>query len=200
MAFKRFNGKKIFAVISFFFMFLGILNFAAAENGDGGNIASFLDKIPTNEIVNRVTNFLGFGETWKQIVISLVVFLIIFAGLKDLVAFAPLFRKSTATVIAFGLAIIAILIGLVRSMAVLLLSFAAVLGTLGIIVEIIVAIVIFIGLSIANDKIAEWAVKKYGHAAKIQALRGSYETASAIKGLRKVQREGFESGGRGAGI
>jgi hypothetical protein len=203
--------RKFFSLIIFSFLIISSLGFVIAAEDDGAgstggsgiNInflgnepkgATWLDQTPSEsessgaQFFARIMAFLGIGETWKQIIVGIIVFLIIFAGLRDILTLTSLFEKANF-IIAFGLAVIAMLSGLVNGIATAMLSLAATLGTLGIVLEIIIAIVIFIGLTVANERISMFAAKKYAVNAKVKGLKSGAEGAAGFKALRDLFKE-----------
>lgn len=151
---------------------------------------SFLDKNPTSSFMQWVTEFLGLGGTFKEIIIGFIIFAILFAGLYDILELVSIFdQKWVKIVIAGGLGIIAAMTGLINRFSIFMLTFAAGFGTIGIVLEIIIAIVIFIGLSFGSNFIAKWAAKRKGQKEYIKAIGSSSQAGAAIKGLRHIQKE-----------
>lgn len=147
------------------------------------------DKSPTSAFMQWITNFLGLGGTIKEIIIGIIVFAILFAGIYNILELTSLFDiKWVKILISAGLGVIAALTGLINRFSIFMLSFAAGLGTLGVVLEIIVAIVIFIGLSFGSNKIARWAAKRKGQKEEIAAITSADEAAAAMIGLRRFQK------------
>jgi hypothetical protein len=142
------------------------------------------------QFVLSITDFLNLGSTWKEIIISLVVLVIIFAGVFDILELTSLFNNSWVLyVISGGLAVIACLTEGVYNIVNFALRFAAGAGAIGVAVEIVIAIAMFIGLSFGSNFIARWAAKRKGQKEYIKAITSSDEAGAAIKGLRHIQKE-----------
>jgi hypothetical protein len=150
---------------------------------------SVFDKSPTSAFMQWITDFLGLGGTFKEIIIGIIVFAILFAGIYNILELTSLFDiKWVKILISAGLGVIAALTGLINRFSIFMLSFAAGLGTLGVVLEIIIAIVIFIGLSFGSNKIAKWAAKRKGQKEEIAAITSADEAAAAMVGLRRFQK------------
>lgn len=146
-----------------------------------------LDSAPTG-VVGNVTNALGWGNTWRQVIISLVVLAIILAGIYDILELTSIFDNSwVKIIISVGLGIIASLIGWINAMSTFLFEFAAAGGAIAIAVEIIVSMIVFIGLSVGNSYIAKWAAKRKAQKEEIKAIKGAGKASAAIEGLGQIQ-------------
>ena len=152
-------------------------------------------------VYSGIMGFLGLGGTWQQVIISIIVFVIIFAGFYDILELVSIFNSGWVKVlISIGLAVIAALVGLVNAIATALLSLAAGIGAVGIAVEIVISVIIFIGISFGSVKLAMWGAKRKYLANKIKTLNAAGDVKSAITGLREVEgafkesRKGFEGG------
>ena len=175
-------------------IFLSFVTTGNAVNNSNGNVisgnavGSSLDN-PAPVWITNVTNFLGIGDTWKQVIIGIIIMLIIFAGFYDILELTSIFSNSwVITLIAAGLAIILALVDVVRQIATLLFTFAATLGAIGIFLEIVVCIIIFIGLTFGGSRIALWAAKRKGQKELIKGIKSADEAGAAISGLRRIQK------------
>jgi hypothetical protein len=174
-------NKKSLNLILLSFVF--IISFAVLVSAAG------LDNSPTNVIIKSITDFLGLGETWKEIIIGIVIIMILYAGISGILDLTSLFSSSkpwVSATISMGLGIIAALTGLVNRFAIFMLSFAATLGTAGVVIEIVIAIIIFIGMSFGSMWAAKWAAKRYAAQATVKAIKGGSEVSNAITELKKT--------------
>jgi hypothetical protein len=148
---------------------------------------SFLDRSPPSGISDIANAFLNVGNTWKDIIISVIVLLIIFVGIYDILELTTIFSNWwVILIISAGLSIIAALTNIVRNITYWLLSFAAGLGALGIVIEIVISIIIFVGLSIGSPVIARWAARRKAQAVQIRAIKKGSEVSGAITGLKEI--------------
>lgn len=136
-----------------------------------------------------VPESLGIGNTWKELIIAIIVFMIILAGIYNILTLVSIFDKVWVIwVMTVGLAIIAALTGIIRGITIFMVQFAAGLGAIAIVLEIIISIVIFIGLSIGSTWIAKWAAKRKAQTETIKAIKGAGEAGAAITGLKAIQK------------
>ena len=119
--------------------------------------ASVLDNVPSQSVLN-FTNILNLGNTWKEILIGLIFSVIIFAFLFDLFGFFSV-GKTLNIVLSVCLAIAFAYFSWTNKIVLLILSFVAAFGTIGIIGLILISIIVFIGLSSASLPIAKFAAK-----------------------------------------
>lgn len=200
------NKKKRSLEEKFPLIALGIIAFIcitlmlAAIGKPTGNIISentismtgnvFLDEAPP-ETVSNIWDALNLvGNTWKDVIISVIVLLILFVGIYDLLELTTIFSNWwVILIISAGMSIIAALTNIIRNITYGLISFAAGFGALGIAIEIIISIIIFIGLSVGSNWIAKWAAKRKGQKEYIKSIKSSSEAGAAIRGLREIQQE-----------
>ncbi len=135
------------------------------------------------------TSWLDMGNTWKDVLVYIVVFAIIFVGLVDMMLLVSIFSNWVSWVIASGIAIIGALTGVVRQIALWMITIASAVGVIGIGLEIIIMAVIFIGLIFASRPIALFAAKRHALRAQVKEIKGAEKAASAIEGLKRIQEE-----------
>ena len=137
-----------------------------------------------------IFNFFNLGQTLGEVILSLIIALIIFAAIYDILELVSIFQNNwVKKVIAIGLAFAAAMIGWVFSFARFMLGFAAGIGTIGIVLEILVAIGIFVGLSFGSNWAAKWAAKRKGQVEEVKAVKSAAQAKAAIRGLREIQEE-----------
>jgi hypothetical protein len=194
--FKKCLPAVIVAVLLLVIVLL-IINHPATGNTISGNAdlipsslsnPGFLDQ-PISIGVSNWTGWLNVGDTWRDLIVFAIVFIIILVAIADMMILISIFSNWVAWIIAAGIAIIGALTGWIRQLDTVLLTAAAGLGSLAIFVEIVIVIVIFIGLSLGSSVIARWAAKRKAQKEHIKAIRGAGEASAAIEGLRNIQKE-----------
>ena len=151
--------------------------------------ASFLDDAVPDSIT-FLTQILQLGEVWKDFIIGIIILVIMIAALYDILELTSIFESKTVKLlISIGFGIIFAITGLVNSVTIGMVSFAAGFGAFAIWVEIIIALGVFVGLTIGNNFIAKWAAKRKGQKEHIKAISSSSEASAAIEGLRNIQKE-----------
>lgn len=139
--------------------------------------------------------FLGVSNSWQDIILSLIVIAIVFSVLYDIILFFPFITSTWVRfVVAAGLAIAAILTGLVRTISVFMLSFAAGMGAIGIFALIIGSLFVFFALSFgAGGWVKKWAEKmRAGQEIAIgdrkihDAVAGIQEAREFHKGVKRT--------------
>lgn len=150
----------------------------------GGNV---LDQPVTWNWLNSV-EWLGIGNTWKELIIYLVTLAIIFVMLFDILSLTSIFSSWASGVIAGGMAIVAALIGFIRIITTWFITIGATMGVAAGFLEIGIAIVIFVGLAFGSSKIALFAAKRKAQREIVAGIKGAGEAEGAITGLRRIQR------------
>lgn len=166
--------KKTFEIFTLFLIgALFFLPFIAADLS-----------VDSSEWYSPALEFIGLGfDSWEMVVVGMMVILIIAAGLYDILALVGLFEdKYVKLIIAAGLGIIAGLLGLVKTIVVYVAGAAATLGAFAIFLEVGIALVIFIGLSIGGKWASKFSAKR--EAAKAEAQ--GEKLAGRIKALKKA--------------
>lgn len=186
-----FNGKVAPAVLAFVFLALAILlPFIATGNAVNSTItgkASFLDN-PVSISGNwwdAVNNWLNVGNSWREVIVYIIVLVIIFAILLDILLLTSIFSSWVSVIIAIGFSIIASLVNIVRQLSVWIITITAELGLLAGFVEIVVSIVVFVGLVFASKPIAMFAAKRKAAAMTIRAIKSTGEAGAGMTGLRE---------------
>jgi hypothetical protein len=125
------------------------------------------------------------GDTPKDIIVGLIITLIIFAGLYDMVVIIGLFQHEWVRyTIAGGITLIGIMFGFVRTIVEYGAGFAAALGAIGIILEIVIISVIFIFLVFGAQWASKFAAKRKAGLKKAMAIEDSAEIAAGIKKIK----------------
>jgi len=172
-----------------------------AVGNSGGNVMSgnavtqitgngVLDNTPSTVVIN-VADFLNLSaNTWKDIVIAVIMLLIVFAGIYDILELTSFFsNKWVIFLIAAGIAIIGALSGIITAMMVFFGQLLAGLGSLAIVAEIGISLFLLIGLSIGSTKIARWAAKRYATKKVVEGIKAGGDVSEAIAGLKQIKEE-----------
>ena len=180
------RGILVLVVFSLFVtsIFLS-LNFVSAQEDD--NVFSIF----TNEDGGvRIFFHDKFGSGSKEIIVSIIVTLILFAGLYDILELVSIFQLQWVKyIMAGGFTLIAVMWGWPIKFTNFLGGAVAALGPVAIVLEIVIAIAIFIGLIVGNGWIAKFAAKRKAQAAYIKASESAGEAAAAIHGLKEIEKE-----------
>ncbi len=137
-----------------------------------------------------VDNLSFFGDDATTIIISLLIVLIIYAGLYDILELVGIFQnKWVKLVIAFAMGSVLVVLQFPIQAASFIIAFGAGLGLIGIVMEIVITAVIFIGLVWGSGKAAKWAALRKGNVEQIKAIKSAGQAAGAIRGLRELQEE-----------
>jgi hypothetical protein len=174
-------GVLVFALFLFFF-----------NSSTGGVISGNAITLTTSppQFILTITDFLNLGAIWKDILISLIVLVILYAGLYDILELTSIFSNPWVMhIIAGGLALIACLTSLVYTIVTFALQVASSIGAFGIAIEVIMAVVVFIGLSFGSSKIALWAAKRKAQQAMIKTSVAAGDVAAGIRGMRTIEKE-----------
>jgi len=122
---------------------------------------------------------------------------ILAAGIYDILELVSIFQSTPVKlIIAIGLGLIAGLTGWVNATARALLSVAALLGTLGVIMEILASIVAFILLIWGGEKAKEWAANRKRKAMEVAGIKaagrmreGTRVLTAAAKGAEEAEKK-----------
>jgi len=129
------------------------------------------------------------GTHWKDLIISVLVLLIIFAGLYDILTLLSIFPSPWVhIVLAAAISVIAALADGVSGITVWMLKIMGPATTLAIIIEIAVCIGLFILLSIGNNWAARFALKRKMQVRALQSAEGADKAATAIENLAKMEK------------
>jgi ascorbate-specific PTS system EIIC-type component UlaA len=187
------NNKVAPVVLAFVFLALAlVLPFISTGNAVNSSItgqASNINILDTPINIPDSIQWLGLGNTWQQVIIFIIVLAIIFVMLFDMLDLVSIFTDWVSGVIAGGMAIIAALIGFIRTVVVWLITIGATMGILAGFLEIGVSIVIFVGLIFAGPKIGEFAARRKAVRYHIKGIKGTAEATTAISGLRQMGEE-----------
>lgn len=195
-----FSEKYPILAMAVLALFCIALALAAISNANGvplsGNAVtqitgnSVLDNTPTTVVIN-VAEMLNLpANTWKDIVIAVIMFLIVFAGIFDLIELTSFFsNKWVVVLIAAGLAIIGALSGVISAIMVFLGQVLAGLGAAAVFFEIGVSLLLLIGLSWGAPWAARRAAKRYAAKQVVEGIKKGGEISEAIAGLKQVRDE-----------
>ena len=171
--------KRIIALVFLGLFFLSLtITLVSAQLLD--NVKGQIDKIISE----------NFGEKTSDIIVSIIVTLIIFAGLYDILELLSIFQLPWVKyVIAGGITII----GVIYKLPIYITSWGASivvsLGAIGIILEILVVIVIFIGLIFGGNWAGKFAAKREAQIGKIKALKRAGRINAGATVLEGVSEE-----------
>ena len=191
--FFLFGNKVAPIVLACIFLALAIFLSIISTTGNAVNSsvtgqASVLDN-PTSINLPSGLSWMQIGNTWREIIVFIIVLAIIFVMLYDILTLVSIFSNWVYLVIAIGLSIIAALFGWIRQASVWAIGIAAGMGVAAGFIEIIVSIVIFVGLVIGNNWMAKWAAKRKGQKEYVKSIQSSGQAKAAIRGLRELQKE-----------
>lgn len=191
-SFSFFDNRIAPIILTFVFLALMIsLSFFTtgyAISSGGVDARSFLDRPASLKFPNAM-RWLDIGNTWRDVIVYFIVLAIIFVMLLDMLLLTSIFSGWVSGVVAAGISIIAVLTNIIRQISIWLITLTAGLGALGGFIEIIIAIVVFIGLALGSPKIALWAARRRAQKEEIKAIKGSGQAGAAIAGLKMIQRE-----------
>ncbi|MFH1503549.1 MAG: hypothetical protein ABIE36_02740 [Candidatus Diapherotrites archaeon] len=186
------NTKRLFLSLFFSLLIVNLFGFFGIVSAAAGDTITYNvnQEINVDAGLGKVLGFLNITGTWREVVLGLIVLLIIFAALYDILMLINIFQiKWVKIIIAAGLAIVAALTNVVSKFTLFLLKVAAGFGAIGIFIEIIITIILFVGLAMGSNWIAKWAAKRKGQAAELAAIESSGDTKAAIRGMRNIQEE-----------
>lgn len=191
------SDRFLLSVLLFAIAVVGlfIINQPVSQEQFSGNAELASANFPTSQEVwdgiktFLTTNLSFLGNDLTEIFISLIIVLIIFAAVYDMLELTSIFQNDwTQRLIAIGIALIAVILKWPLVITRWGLDFAAYLGVFGILYEIIIAIVIFIGLMFGNTWLAKFAVKRKGQVEQIKAIKGANQASAAITALRTLDK------------
>jgi hypothetical protein len=151
--------------------------------------AAFLDEaVPAS--ASFLQSIFQLGETWKEVIIGLIFLAIIISGVYDILLLTSIFsdKSPVKIIISVGLGLVFALTGMVNGFTTWMLQFAAAGGVLVIVIEIVVSLLIFFGLSIGSYPIAKWAAKRQANVAMVNAVKESGKTAAGAEFLKELYK------------
>lgn len=174
------DKKRIIALVFLGLFFLSLTVTLVSAQFLLENIKGQLDRILSE----------NFGEKTSDVIVSIIVTLIIFAGLYDMLELLSIFQLQWVKyVIAGGITIIGVIYKVPIYITSVGASYVASLGAIGIILEILIVIILFIGLIIGGTWAGRFAAKRQGQLAIIQTLKTSGNVKAAIAGLKDIEEE-----------
>lgn len=177
------NKKRVISLVFLsLILFSAIIPIAAAADDTSffGSLGKFFSDIITAK----------FGEKPTDIIVAVIITLILFAGLYDILELISIFQLAwVKLVIAAGITLIGVQFEFPLKIMKIGGIITASLGAIGIILEIIIAIIIFFGLVIGNQWLAQFAARRKGQVEQIKAIKSADEAAAAMQGLRRFQKE-----------
>jgi len=151
--------SQIFAisVLSLLLIALSLTVISAAPVGDTASVT-----VDQGTWYFEALKFIGLGfDNWQEIVVGIITFMIIAAGIYDMLQLVSIFDNTYVKLImAIGIGMIAGIFGLIRMFVMYMGALVATLGAFGIFLEIGITIVIFIGLSFGSMFMAKFAAKR----------------------------------------
>jgi hypothetical protein len=195
--FFLFNGNVTNLVLTFVFLALVfLLPFMTTGNTVNSSMTGYAPLSTSNNVLDKPVTWgwlnsvewLGIGNTWKELIVYVITLLIIFVMLFDILSLVSIFSQWVSGVIAGGMAIVAALIGFIRIITTWFITIGATMGVAAGFLEIGVAIVIFVGLIFGSSRIALFAAKRKAQREIIAGIKGASEAEGAITGLRRIQR------------
>lgn len=189
-----FNSKVAPVVLTFVFLALAILlPFFTTGNAVNTTItgqagSAFLDQTASIKFPDALS-WLDIGNTWRDVIVYIIVLLIIFSMLFDILLLTSIFSGWVAFIIALGMSIIAALTNIIRQVSIWFITIGAGLGVAAGFMEIGIALVIFVGLALGSSRIAIWAAKRKAQKEELRAIKGAGRAGAAISGLKLIQRK-----------
>lgn len=183
------NKKSGLNLILLSFIFVSSLMFVSALDFDAGT--GSLDATLPGWWYS-ISTALGLGETYGVFFISLIIAAILIVALYDILVMTSIFDEKVTLVISIGLGLIFILTGMINMITIVMTQVLAGLGAFAIWLEIGLAILIFIGLSIGSGPIQRWAAKRYANRLKVKAMKSSGKVNAATRFLKDITRESVE--------
>jgi len=158
--------KRIIALVFLGLFFLSLTLVLVSAQLFLGDIKESLNKIFSE----------NFGEKTSDIIVSIIVTLIIFAGLYDMLELLSIFQLQWVKyVIAGGITIIGVIYKLPIYITTVGASYVASLGAIGIILEVFVVVILFILLIIGSEKAGKFAQRRKNAREQINALKAGGE-------------------------
>jgi hypothetical protein len=181
------NTRKIFAVsILCMFMTVFAASFVfAQEEGEAG----VQQAIENPQWLVSFVNFMGFGETWSSLVISLAVLVMIFAAAFDILAFTAFESKWVKYLIAGGIAVVVSVARGITLLTATLMSIAGGSVAIATTIAIIMAVVFFVIGTFFKGKVKALKYKQKAEAAKGAYKLAEVATAAKVSEAKKVAAE-----------
>ncbi|MEK6820508.1 MAG: hypothetical protein AABX71_02235 [Nanoarchaeota archaeon] len=147
-----------------------------------GPLAATVD---TTTWYGKLMDDLGFGETWAQALVSIFIFIIIMAGVYDILGLTAFESKWVKILIGIGIAGIVSVTGTMRAFTTVIFSIAGGVSAISIGVVIIIAAVAFMLLHFGVSKLAVLAIKGRGAVEAERAAARTRTGAAAMRGARE---------------
>ncbi len=182
------NKKGVFVLltISLFVIALSLSFGVVSAQEDTGTFSIF-----TNEDGGfRIFVSDKFGDSVTDIIVSIIMTLIIFAGLYDIIELVGIFQLQWVKyILAGGISLIGVLFGIPIKLTSWAAGALATFGAAAIFIEIGVVIALFIALSFGGSWAAKFAAKRKAQVAYIKATESAGSAAAAIHGLKEIEKE-----------
>ncbi len=185
------HNKVAPAVLTLVFLALVIaLPFFTTGNAVNSTITghSFLDEPASIKFPNAL-NWIQIGNTWREVIVYIIVLAILFVILFDILSLASIFEPWVSGIIAGGFSIIAALTDIIRQISMWAITIASGAGIAAGFLEIIISIVIFVGLIFGSSRIAIFSAKRKAQREQIKAIKGAGDAGAAITGLKMIQKK-----------
>ncbi len=163
-------GKTI--AISLFLITIILLPLVAAANVDNSTW------------YGAIIEFLGFGETWQQVFVSIFIALIIGAATYDILGLTAFRSNIVKILIGIGLAGIVSIVGGTRAIAGFAFTAAGAVSAVGIATVIIIAVVAFLLIHFGISFLAVRMIKARGEVEAEEAAAKARIGASVLRGAR----------------
>lgn len=166
--------KRILA-LSMLFMFVSVLAVSLVA-ADSHEEAGAQKKIENPKWLLSFVNFMGFGETWSTLIISLAVLVMIFAAAFDILAFSAFESRWVKYLIAGGIAVVVSVSRGVTLITATLMSIAGGSVAIAVVIAIVMAVVFFLIGTFFKGRLKSMKLKQ-----KAQEAEGAYELGKATK-------------------
>ena len=171
--------KKILVIVMLaLLLVLPIMGIVIAQDA-AEDISAGVDAEVTVDWIVSLANFFGWETTWKAVIMSLAVLVIITAGAYDVLAFTAFESSGVKWAIAGGIGLIVAVARGVTILTTLLMSIVGGSIAIGMTIVIIVAVIFFVIGSIAKGKIK--GMKAHAQATELKGLVDLAATADAGK-------------------
>lgn len=159
-----------------------------ADLNIGSTAGAALDN-PAPDAIITLTSWLNIGNSWKEIIIGLIVLIIVFVILFDILTLTSIFSPWVSGILAGGLSVIGALTNVIRVVTLWMATWFAGLGVLAGFIEIGIAIVLFVGLAIGSPTIARFAAKRHANRQVVKSIKKAGDVEGAVAALKGINTE-----------
>ncbi|MFA5071406.1 MAG: hypothetical protein WC511_03515 [Candidatus Pacearchaeota archaeon] len=186
-------NKKSLSLILLSLVFVSSLMFVSALNGGTSSPSTFLSEaVPWSKTF--LTQLFRLGDTWNEFIIGIIILAIMIAALYDILALTSVFQgNAVKIIISVGLGLVFAITGMVNGFSIWMIEFAAGFGAGIIWLEIIAALIAFVGIIWGGGPIQRWAARRKSQFDYSQAIEAGGKIRGGIKILADVTKEAEKS-------